>query len=79
MTPTQQRVRRLIEMLSREAKTDEDKARAETMRKHWEDLQAERLQEDLRILMMTEARRYDDEKIEAALDAWGGEAIATTQ
>ena len=38
MTNTEQRIQALIEMLSRDARTDEDKARAESMRKNWMEL-----------------------------------------
>ena len=68
MMNTEQRVQRLIEELSRDAHSDEDKARAESMRKSWAELQDQRLRDDLKILLMTEARRYEDEQFAAALD-----------
>jgi hypothetical protein len=68
MTNTEQRIQALIEMLSRDARTDEDKARAESMQKHWTELQDQRLRDDLKILLLIEGRRYEDEQFEAALD-----------
>ncbi len=68
MTTTEQRIQALIEMLSRDAHTGEDQARAEAMRRNWAELQEQRLRDELKILLMTEARRYEDEQFEAALD-----------
>jgi hypothetical protein len=68
MTNTEQRIQALIEMLSRDARTNEDRTRAEAMRRNWTELQDQRLRDDLKVLLMTEARRYEDEQFEAALD-----------
>jgi hypothetical protein len=79
MTTTEQRMQRLIDELSRDARSDEDKARAESMRKHWAEVQDQRLRDELHILLLLETHRYEDEQFEAALDDGGGDVIAKAQ
>jgi hypothetical protein len=54
--------------VSRDARSDEDEDRAQSMRRNWAELQEQCLRDELKILLMTEARRYEDEQFEAALD-----------
>lgn len=64
---TAQRMQQLIDEATRYAQTDEEKARAERMQRHWTALQEKRLQEDLNMLFILESRREEDERFDAAL------------
>jgi hypothetical protein len=58
----------LLAMLTREARTDEDRTRLESVRQKWTTVREERERKELRILLLVEELRDEDEQFEAALD-----------
>jgi hypothetical protein len=58
----------LLAMLTREARTDEDQARLESMRQKWAPVREQRERKELRILLLVEELRHEDEEFAALLD-----------